>query len=227
MKKIMMIAAMMVATLSANAQNEVGQISIKPTVGLNFASMTKYDDSKTRTGLNIGLEAEYGVAQNFSVTAGIFYSQQGVKFNDINLDVDWFDLNTGELGGYSFKGKATYKLDYLNIPIMAQYYVAKGFAIKAGIQPGFNVLKKINLDGNLYQGGVQGGNPKSVDESYKLDKNDGVKSFQFAIPVGLSYEYKNIVLDARYNIALAKAFKYGDTRHSVFSITLGYKIPLN
>ena len=227
MKKMMMIAAMMVATLSANAQNEVGQISIKPTVGLNFASMTKYDDSKTRTGLNIGLEAEYGVAQNFSVTAGLFYSQQGVKFNDINLDVDWFDLNTGELGGYSFKGKVTYKLDYLNIPIIAQYYVAKGFAIKAGIQPGFNVLKKVNLDGTLYQGGVQGGNPKSVDESYKLDKNDGVKSFQFAIPVGLSYEYKNIVLDARYNIALAKAFKYGDTRHSVFSITLGYKIPLN
>ena len=227
MKKIMMIAALMVATVSAKAQNEVGQISIKPTVGLNFASMTKYDDSKTRTGLNIGLEAEYGVAQNFSVTAGLFYSQQGVKFNDINLDVDWFDLNTGELGGYSFKGKATYKLDYLNIPIMAQYYVAKGFAIKAGIQPGFNVLKKVNLDGTLYQGGVQGGNPKSVDESYKLDKNDGVKSFQFAIPVGLSYEYKNIVLDARYNIALAKAFKYGDTRHSVFSITLGYKIPIN
>ena len=30
MKKIMMIAAMMVATLSANAQNEVGQWSLQP-----------------------------------------------------------------------------------------------------------------------------------------------------------------------------------------------------
>ena len=46
MKKIMMIAAMMVATLSANAQNEVGQISIKPTVGLNIASMSKFDYKK-------------------------------------------------------------------------------------------------------------------------------------------------------------------------------------
>ena len=224
MKKIMMIAAMMVATLSANAQNEVGQISIKPTVGLNFATLTKFDDSKTRTGLNLGLEAEYGVSKNFGITAGLFYSQQGAKINNISLDTDWFDLNTGELGGYTFKGKATYKLDYLTIPIMAQYYVVKGLAIKAGIQPGFNVLKKINLDGTLYQGGVQGGNPQSVDASYKLN---GIKSFQFAIPVGLSYEYKNIVLDARYNIALAKAPKYGDSRHSVFSITLGYKIPIN
>ena len=30
MKKIMMIAAMMVAVLSANAQNEVGQVTLQP-----------------------------------------------------------------------------------------------------------------------------------------------------------------------------------------------------
>lgn len=37
MKKIMMIAAMMVAAVTANAQNEVGQITLKPTVGMNIA----------------------------------------------------------------------------------------------------------------------------------------------------------------------------------------------
>ena len=31
MKKMMIFAAMMVATLSANAQNEVGQVTLKPT----------------------------------------------------------------------------------------------------------------------------------------------------------------------------------------------------
>ena len=41
MKKMMIFAAMMVATLSANAQNEVGQVTLKPTVGMNIASMTK------------------------------------------------------------------------------------------------------------------------------------------------------------------------------------------
>ena len=228
MKKMMMIAAMMVATLSANAQNEVGQFSLKPTVGLNIANITKFANSKVRPGLNIGLEAEYGVTEKFGVTAGFFYSQQGVKINNIELGLDWFDDNTDELvGGWAYEGKATYKLDYINIPIMAQYYLIPGLAVKAGIQPGFNALKKIGLDGTLYQGGVLGQNMRSVDESYKIGKNDGIKSFQFAIPVGLSYEYKNFVLDARYNIYLTKAFKEGDGRHSVFSITLGYKIPLN
>ncbi|MBQ8456986.1 MAG: hypothetical protein IJ540_05230 [Prevotella sp.] len=56
--------------------------------------------------------------------------------------------------------------------------------------------------------------------------DDGIKSFQFAIPVGASYEYKNFVLDARYNIYLTKIYKDGDGRHSVFAITLGYKFAL-
>ena len=53
MKKIMMIAAMMVAAVTANAQNEVGQLTLKPTVGLNIASMTKADGSKVRPGFTL------------------------------------------------------------------------------------------------------------------------------------------------------------------------------
>ena len=67
-----MIAALMVATLSASAQNEVGQITLKPTVGLNIASMTKFDYSKVRPGVMAGVEAEYGVAEKFGITAGLF-----------------------------------------------------------------------------------------------------------------------------------------------------------
>lgn len=79
-------------------------------------------------------------------------------------------------------------------------------AIKAGVQPGFNVTKKISADG------------VSADI-------DGVKGFAFSVPVGLSYEIGGVVLDARYNWGLTKAFKDADSKHSYFSITLGYKIP--
>ncbi len=224
MKKMMMIAAMMIAAISANAQNEVGQITLKPTVGLNIATMTKGEDTKVRPGFIAGVEAEYGVSENFGVTAGIFYSQQGVKGKNTTFGELDFDENANIVGGWAFTGDATLKLDYINIPIMAQYYPIKGLALKAGIQPGFNVSKKVKLDGTLAQGGVQGGNTRTVNDSYKI--NDGVKSFQFAIPVGVSYEYASFVLDARYNIYLTKALKGADSRHSVFSFTLGYKFAL-
>lgn len=215
MKKIMMIAAMMVATLSANAQNEVGQWSLQPKAGINIAKMTKFDYNKTRPGLIIGLEAEYGVAKNFGITAGLFYSMQGTKqeYNEETVIED-IKIHAG--------AKATYKLDYLNIPILAQYYLVKGLAIKAGIQPGFCVSKKYDYEVST---GIAG--QTIISEQGKAKIEEGVKGFQFAIPVGLSYEYKNIVLDARYNIGVTKAFKNFDSHHSVFSITLGYKIPLN
>ena len=218
MKKIMMIAAMMVATLSASAQNEVGQITLKPTVGINIAKITKLEDNKARTGLLAGVEAEYGVAENFGLTAGLFYSMQGGK-------QDW---GTGKVyvDGIpaTYNATLTWKTDFLNIPIMAQYYVIKGLAVKAGIQPGFCVSKKATLE----QAGSYAGEVETSKETQKLkgDYETGVKSFAFAIPVGLSYEYANFVLDARYNIGLTKVAKDFNGKHSVFSISLGYKFAL-
>ena len=207
MKKMMFFAAMMVATLSANAQNEVGEVTLKPTVGMNIASMTKADNSKVRPGLVVGAEAEFGVAENFGITAGVLYSQQGVKGKD-EVKVDISDLGLG-VGILDLQGKLTYKLDYINIPILAQFYPVKGLALKAGIQPGFCVTKKVKIDGTASVG-------PGLTEPF----------FAFAIPVGVSYEYESFVVDARYNIGVTKALKDADSRHSVFSITLGYKFAL-
>ena len=165
MKKIMMIAAMMVAAVSANAQNEVGQWTLA------------------------GAEFEVGLTEKFGLDFGLLYSMEGCKVKGGNQTVSM-------------------NLDYLNIPILAQYYLAKGFAIKGGLQPAFNVRHKA------------GG-----DADYTID---GINSFNLSIPVGLSYEFSNFVIDARYNIGLTKIIKDAEQgRNSTFAITLGYKIPLN
>lgn len=184
MKKLMMIAAMMIAAVSANAQNEVGQITLRPKVGINISKITG-EGTKMTAGLAAGVEAEYGVAENFGLTAGVLYSMQGYKAEGAD------------------KKSA---MDYINIPILAQYYVVKGLAIKAGVQPGF--LVRASYDGNSF--------------------SDACKKFDFSIPVGLSYEYQNFVLDARYNIGLTKTAKDASekTKNSVIQITLGYKFAL-
>ncbi len=189
MKKMMMIAAMMIAAVSANAQNEVGQITLMPKAGINISKITGDGDSKSKVGLVAGVEAEYGIAENFGLQFGVLYSMEGAKNDDVKLN-----------------------MDYINIPILAQYYVVKGLAVKAGIQPAFNVRGKWSLDG----------------ESGKL-KDIGLepKTFNFSIPVGLSYEYQNFVLDARYNIGVTKLVKDADQgRNSTFAITVGYKFAL-
>lgn len=194
MKKLLVMAAMVLSSVGAFAQYSAGDFTIQPKVGLNCASITGDNDAKYKAGFVGGVEAEYHISPLVGISGGLLYSMQGAKAD-------------AEEGNVKVEGK--YNMDYLNIPILANFYVAKGLALKAGIQPGFKVSSKIKV------GGV------SVD-----DDSDAIKSFDLSIPVGISYEYMNICLDARYNIGCTKVFKDGDGNHSVFQLTLGYKFKL-
>jgi hypothetical protein len=104
-----------------------------------------------------------------------------------------------------------YKMDYLNIPVLANYYIIPGLAIKAGIQPGF--LMSAKHDG--------------------VDVKDYYKSFDLSVPLGLSYEISDFVIDARYNLGVSNimdknlSHATGDAKahNAVIMLTVGYKIP--
>lgn len=194
MKKIIAMAALVLSSVGAFAQYSAGDFTLQPKVGLNCSSLTE-DDADYKAGFVGGLELEYHVSPLIGISGGLLYSMQGCKAKD----VDDFKIN----------------LDYINIPILANFYVAKGFALKAGIQPAFNVSNKVK-----YQG-------ISVDYDKYAPKGAKIKTFDFAIPVGASYEYQNFVLDARYNIGVTKVADIDDAGcNSVFQLTLGYKFSL-
>ena len=192
MKKLFLAVVAMMISAATFAQNEVGQLTIQPKVGVNIANITDVNDADPRIGLAAGAEFEYGLTDNIGLSAGVLYSMQGVK--TIIVDDD-----------------CTSKLDYLNVPILANFYVAKGFAVKLGVQPGFKLSSKAKFK--------EPGGSKEVDV-------DGFKSVDLSIPVGLSYQYQNIVFDARYNWGVTKIVDDVDSKHSVFQITVGYKFSL-
>ena len=188
MKKLLVMAAILLGAVTANAQNEVGQLSIAPTVGVNYAKITT-DKQKFNTFFELGANAEYGVAEKLGVTAGLFYSFQGSKDD----------------GGL---GKKT-ETSYINVPILANYYVWNGLAVKAGVQPGY--LLKAEYDGH--------------------DVKKDAKKFDLGIPVGVSYEVSDIVFDLRYVFGLTKVNKKNDFmrkegKNQVIQFTVGYKFKL-
>ena len=195
MKKLMMIAAMMLMSMGAFAQNEVGQFTLKPMAGMTLANITNID-GKIKVGLAAGVEAEYGITETFGVSGGVLYSMEGSKNKDNS------DLKTN--------------LDYINVPILANAYLFKGFAVKVGVQPGFLVKAKEKY--------TRGGN------SFDGDIKDACNKVQLSIPIGLSYEYADFVFDARYNWGLTNTFKNDESdkksHNSVFMFTLGYKFAL-
>ena len=187
-----MMAVMAVACLTANAQNArhaAGSFTIQPMIGIAAGTLSgtysdlDFSSKDPRAGLAIGAEGEYYTSTHWlSVSAGLMYCQQG-----------WESKN----GGVT----ATQKLDYINIPILANFYVAKGFALKIGLQPGILVNDNINGD---------------------------CKSFNFSIPVGLSYEFNNgITLDLRGGYSLTRVDKFNNDDYKYYtdggSLTIGYK----
>ena len=199
MKRLVFIASVMMLPLMAYAQREVGTLSFQPKAGLSVAYYTGDDgvDTKPRFGIVAGAEFEYQLMKELSLSAGMLYSQQGEK-GKIKEPFQEVDL--------------TAKTDYLNFPILAKVYVAKGFSVKFGVQPAVNVKAGYSVsnssfewEGNLSYYGIH------------------VKTFDLAIPVGLSYELKNFVIDARYNIGVTKMAEGDESRNRTFQFTIGYK----
>ena len=199
MKKILVVAALMLSSVSTFAQHAVGSFNLQPKVGVSIANLTELKDTDPRVGVVAGVEGEYQAIDIISVSAGVLYSMQGSKY-------EYELLNQ--------KYKSTNKLDYINVPIMANVYVTKGLAVKLGVQPGFNVSSSNKQEVNTFAG--------SGSSTFDVK----AKSVDFSFPVGLSYEHSNFQLDARYNWGLTKAFENGKAKNSVFQITLGYKFDL-
>lgn len=202
MKRIIVFAIAIIATTAMRAQHEEGTFNLQPKVGMNIATLS--DADKYIVDLCFGLEGEYMLADRFSLAAGIIMSNQGAKYND----------KTGDF---------TTDLDYVNVPITANFYVLPGLAIKAGVQPAFRTKAKMKSnDGTVDLDEFIRVNRKELGDDIKVSK------FDIAIPVGLSYEFYNIVLDARYSWGLQKIVNAGDAFYNRgFQVTLGYKLQLN
>ena len=223
MKKMMMIAAMMVATLSANAQFEPGTFSIQPKIGMNLSKVSNMPsigegsfklDRSLLAGAVIGAEAEYQIAKPFSLAAGLLFSMQGCQWEDKDFKIE----------GEKIEVKDTkIELNYINLPIVANFYLFKGFAIKGGVQFGYLVgaNAKCTQKGGSYT--------VSIDESVK----DNCNKFDVSIPVGVSYQVPTIpiYIDARAIFGLSDIGKKEldadvNSKNQVFQLTVGYKFAL-
>ncbi len=197
MKKLLMMLVMVTVAMTASAQNTLrdkGSFTLQPKAGVGIGTIAGNwttiggEKDKARIGFVAGLEGEYYAADWFGLAVGLNYAQQGFKFE-----------------GEDFK--ETTKLDYLNVPIVGNFYVAKGLALKTGFQFGF--LMNAKLDSQ--------------------DIKDLCNKVNFAIPIGVSYEIENVVLDLRYNLGLNKTNKADNgnkARTDLIQITLGYKFNL-
>ena len=213
MKKLLLLVALMAVTLSAQAQHEQGDITIQPRVGFTISNIT--DGDKSKLNLAYGVDFERFFTDQFSLSLGLMFTNQGCKYDNIYYE-------PANLNGSSSNGSSsnTTKLNiyYGSLPIMANFYVLPGLALKAGVQPAFRVKAKVE------SGDTKLDLDNMIDMLFAGEGNK-LNTFDLSIPVGLSYEIIGITADVRYNFGLTKLVSNTDKGiyNRVFTVTLGYK----
>ena len=223
--------ALLAISQNSTAQTFGGETKIFPMVGLTLSKMNNdiiltdlgngqagEIKPKYKFGITAGAEVRHRFNNNdFGFSAGLLYSMYGTKYSDYTYSNEQY---------YNKITDSNQTLHYLTIPVMAIYYFGNsGFSVKAGVQAGYLLSAKGSNDfenGTIENGQYIPDAEKSGEASNT--STDIFKRFDIGIPVGVTYEYKNISIDLRYLFGLKNLYKYYDERirNRSFSLTIGY-----
>ncbi len=182
MKKLLLPVLALFLIASVNAQ----EVKFGAKGGVNFASLSgdDADGLDGRTSIHFGVVANIGISESFSVQPELLYSSQGFTLSEMGFDI-------------------TGKLDYIILPVLADFKVAEGFSLQAGPQIGFVVTDKVEAEG------------ESEDLDAESTDFGAVFGAQFKMDSGLFFQ-------ARYNLGLSDVFSDADVKNTVLSISIGY-----
>lgn len=212
MKKIILSVVAIFAFGFSNAQ----EVKFGAKAGLNLSTITGGNLSGgSRVGFHVGGLAEIGLTEKFAVQPELLLSMKGASYDSFGAF------------GFDVTPAADVNLTYIDLPIMAKYYVIEGLSVEAGPQVGFLMSAK----GLTYD---------DVTDTYdeKGDVKDGYKSIDVAFNIGAGYKLKNgIMFQARYSLGLTDVSEAPSVvdpediftnvdykeKNNVFQISVGYQ----
>ena len=206
MKKIILSVAAMLTFGLANAQ----EVEFGVKGGINIANIVSKDDSAdSKVGFHVGAFAEIKISDKFSIQPELLFSTQGATAKE-----------TVYVEGAFYNGEVKFNLSYINVPVMAKFYVAKGFSLEAGPQIGFLTSAKGDVEVSQVGGGPVIKQTQDIKEMFN--------TVDFGLNFGLGYKFtEKFSAGARYNLGLSDLNKEGDSdqnsiKNSVIQISVGY-----
>lgn len=190
-KKLCLVLLVLIST-NLLAQNE---IKFGAKAGVNLTGFHTGQSANTYNVLfNIGGLAELQLSNMFSLHVEALYNKKGGLYHV--MTPQFFSIDT--------------KLDYIDIPIQAQFEFIKNLSIDFGPQIGF----LINSKGEVVN---SRNNNRQEVEFNNMNKID------LALNGGLTFRFnENLFLQARYSYGLTEIFDNEQYKNSVTSLSLGY-----
>lgn len=212
MKTLLLV---MVGALIGVSQVHAQTMDIGAKAGVNFANIggdTEFD-FEGKTGYHAGIIAEILFSERFSLQPEFLYSAQGAKM----------EVSGNELG-IPYRLESNISIDYLDVPVLAKYYVIDGLSLELGPQVGFLLKGEQEYDISI------GGDTETATEDIKND----LETFVFGLAAGVGYKINDgVVINARYILGLSNIQKSDESfdeenlkdislKNYVLQFSLGY-----
>ena len=227
MKRIAVLIVLVTSTLVSMAQNKPGTWSVIPHVGVSISSLLggsgiyEVGDNMivevkphALLGFVGGTDVMYQASDVVGLSAGLSFVQAGCKFKD-------------DKGKNSVVYNRNLRMNYVTMPILIHSYLLPGFSVKAGIEPTLLVSAKSHEVQQSYEEDKEAKKSNFHEDEFTIDMKNGMRKIGLSIPIGVSYEYENVVLGALYHVGVFNIYKEGDSsRIIVFQVSVGYKLNL-
>ena len=209
------------------AQNKPGTWSVIPHVGVSISSLlggpgiyevadNEVVEVKPYASLGFigGADVMYQASDVVGVSAGLSFVQAGCKLED------YTDDHTVVYDRYL-------RINYVSMPILIHSYLLPGFSVRAGVEPTLLLGAKSHEVQQSFDVDREGKKSNFSEDEFTIDVKNGMRKIGLSIPVGVSYEYENVVLGALYHVGVFNIYKEGESsRSSVFEVSVGYKLNL-
>ena len=196
-KSLLLVTTLFFMSRVGNAQN----LSFGPMAGLNISSLNNLQNSSSKAGLLAGAFFNYSSKNWFGLGVQVVYNGLGAK------------LTTPT---------ETIKLNYIQIPILATYYLAGGNT-QGSFRPKFFAGPHVNF---LLNAKNKDGNDLNPNNLY-------YKSTELGLTFGAGFNYAVmdktwLNFDVRYGVGLTDATQAPKVNitNNAFAVTLGVSFPI-
>lgn len=220
MKKTIIAILVLLSAVGASAQSLFWDssdadkpVTIGARLGWNFASMAGkgsnlYDGRK---GIAFGAEVDVNLIKSFSINTGLYFSMKGCSLE--------YDKMVDDMAG--IKAKATYAVNFLEIPVYASYHLRftpdSDLQIFAGPYFGYGIYGKLGAKVRDMEGYEEG------KKNLFGKNNKGFKRWQAGIGLGASYTFSDrYVVGMQYQWGVSDVGELMDNQWNLFQLSVGY-----
>lgn len=188
---------------SVYSQSAKSLVGIKGGYNASNLYIDDVNDRNPRNGFHVGLFYQAPISKNLYFGPEILFSTKGVTANYNNFNG-------------LFTGENTFKLNYIDVPLVLTYKLGKVVDLQVGGYGGYllSASNSITSASSLY--------------SFEFDKSN-FNDFDYGVLAGINIYFGKVFIGTRYNHGLGKVAStdmakgiLGDSKNSYGQVSLGF-----